>query len=80
MLGPPPTGHQNARYFDQGFRLLSAFDFRRAVLAFRAASAATEAEGCVLCQWGEAMALGPNLNSFDEPRWDMVNGRSPGSN
>jgi len=50
--------------------LLSAFDFRRAVLAFRAASAA-EAEGCVLCQWGEAMALGPNLNSFDEPRWDM---------
>lgn len=56
------------QYFDQGFRLLSAFDFRRAVLAFRAASAATEAEGCVLCQWGEAMALGPNLNSFDEPR------------
>lgn len=47
--------------------MLSAFDFRRAVLAFRAASAA-EAEGCVLCQWGEAMALGPNLNSFDEPR------------
>lgn len=55
------------QYFDQGFRLLSAFDFRRAVLAFRAAEAEVESR-CVLCHWGEAMALGPNLNSFDEPR------------
>ena len=70
MLGPPPNWSSKRQVFRSRLPLLSAFDFRRAVLAFRAASAA-EAEGCVLCQWGEAMALGPNLNSFDEPRWDM---------
>eukprot|EP00438_Fugacium_kawagutii_P030326 Skav218839 [mRNA] locus=scaffold3029:240843:242771:- [translate_table: standard] len=53
-------------YFDQGFRLLAAFDFRRAVLSFRTAAAADAS--CALCAWGEALALGPNLNSFDEPR------------
>ena len=59
------------RYFDQGFRLLSAFDFRRAVLSFRAAGRASS-KSCVLCLWGEALALGPNLNSFDEPRWAVL--------
>ncbi|CAJ1348620.1 unnamed protein product [Effrenium voratum] len=54
------------RYFDQGFRLIAAFDFRRAVLSFRAAQRADP--NCAMCVWGEAFALGPNLNSFDEPR------------
>ncbi|CAE7456979.1 ODA2 [Symbiodinium sp. CCMP2592] len=54
------------RYFDQGFRFIAAFDFRRAVISFRAAQ--TVDPGCVMCIWGESFALGPNLNSFDEPR------------
>eukprot|EP00913_Durusdinium_trenchii_P025196 g23655.t1 len=54
------------QYFNQGFRLLAAFDFRRAVISFRAAQDADAS--CALCVWGEAFALGPNLNSFDEPR------------
>ena len=60
----------SARYFDQGFRFLAAFDFRRAVISFRAAqdADAATAASCGLCLWGEAMALGANLNSFDEPR------------
>lgn len=57
---------QSVRYFNQGFRLLAAFDFRRAVISFRAAQDADAS--CALCVWGEAFALGPNLNSFDEPR------------
>eukprot|EP00929_Paragymnodinium_shiwhaense_P072127 TRINITY_DN36612_c0_g1_i1.p1 TRINITY_DN36612_c0_g1~~TRINITY_DN36612_c0_g1_i1.p1 ORF type:complete len:662 (-),score=54.06 TRINITY_DN36612_c0_g1_i1:133-2076(-) len=51
-------------YVDQGFRLLAAFDFRRAVLSFRAAQ--RRDENCAMCIWGEGFALGPNLNSFDE--------------
>lgn len=66
LIPHPPT----PRYFDQGFRLLAAFDFRRAVLSFRTAAAADAS--CALCAWGEALALGPNLNSFDEPRQGML--------
>eukprot|EP00439_Symbiodinium_sp_Y106_P063853 s629_g9.t3 len=54
------------RYFDQGFRFIAAFDFRRAVISFRAAQIVDP--GCIMCIWGESFALGPNLNSFDEPR------------
>ena len=69
-----PTVFFSTRYFDQGFRFLAAFDFRRAVISFRAAQDADAADAsasspsCGLCLWGEAMALGANLNSFDEPR------------
>lgn len=51
-------------YFDQGLRLIASFDFNRAVTSFRCAR--RRDPGCVMCIWGEALALGPSLNSFDE--------------
>ena len=46
--------------------MIAAFDFRRAVISFRAAQIADPS--CIMCVWGEGFALGPNLNTFDEPR------------
>jgi tetratricopeptide (TPR) repeat protein len=49
------------RYFDQGLRLTYAFNHEAAVQSF--------AEGerldprCAMCAWGEALALGPNINA-----------------
>lgn len=54
------------RYADQGYSFLSAFDFSRAVVSFRAAQQLDPQ--CVMCVWGEALALGPSLNSFDESK------------
>ena len=49
------------RYFDQGLRLMYAFNHEEAINSFR--------EGlridpkCAMCHWGIAMALGPNINA-----------------
>lgn len=49
------------RYFDQGLRLMYAFNHEEAINSFR--------EGlridprCAMCHWGVAMALGPNINA-----------------
>lgn len=48
-------------YFDQGMRLMFAFNHAEAVRAFRAASRIDP--GCAMCYWGEALALGPNINA-----------------
>lgn len=47
-------------YFDQGLRWAWAFNHAEAVRAFRAAQ--THDAGCAMCYWGEAWALGPNIN------------------
>ncbi len=49
------------RYFDQGLVLTYGFSHAGAVRSFRAAQALDPA--CALCWWGEALALGPNINA-----------------
>ncbi|MBS2021300.1 MAG: hypothetical protein JST92_02750 [Deltaproteobacteria bacterium] len=53
------------QYFDQGLRLLYAFNQDEAGAAFKAA---TELDPrCAMCFWGEAMVLGPNINVATDP-------------
>lgn len=47
-------------YFDQGLRLYYGFNHAEAIRAFR--HAASLDPRCALCHWGEALALGPNIN------------------
>jgi tetratricopeptide (TPR) repeat protein len=55
------TQAQAQAYFDQGLRLVFAFNHSEAVRAFRAAARIDP--GCAMCYWGEALALGPNINA-----------------
>lgn len=48
------------RYFDQGLRLVYAFNHDEAIRDFRYAS--QRDPSCAMCLWGEALALGPNIN------------------
>jgi tetratricopeptide (TPR) repeat protein len=52
---------QAQAYLDQGLRLTFAFNHAEAVRAFRAAARIDP--GCAMCYWGEALALGPNINA-----------------
>ena len=49
------------RFFDQGMRLLYAFNHAEAIRAFREAARLDPA--LAMAHWGEAIALGPNLNA-----------------
>lgn len=58
---PVTTAEPLARaYFDQGVGMLWGFNHAEAVRAFRAAQEIDPT--CAMCFWGEAYALGPNLN------------------
>jgi len=48
------------RYFDQGLRFVYAFDHPDAIRSFRLAQRIDPS--CAMCSWGEALALGPNIN------------------
>lgn len=48
-------------YFSQGLMLAYGFNHAGAVRSFREAQALDP--DCALCWWGEAMALGPNINA-----------------
>ncbi|MEO8430686.1 MAG: hypothetical protein ABI592_04185 [Acidobacteriota bacterium] len=48
------------RYFDQGLRLVYAFNHDEAKLAFEEAARADPA--CAICFWGVGLTLGPNIN------------------
>lgn len=52
---------QAQAYFSQGLMLAYGFNHAGAVRSFREAQA-RDAD-CALCWWGEAMALGPNINA-----------------
>ena len=52
-------------YFDQGLRLMHGFNHAEAVASFRAAQ--DYDSECALCLWGEALALGPNINAPMDP-------------
>jgi tetratricopeptide (TPR) repeat protein len=49
------------RFFDQGLRLLYGFNHPESLRAFR--EAARLDPGLAMAYWGQAMALGPNLNA-----------------
>jgi tetratricopeptide (TPR) repeat protein len=49
------------RYFNQGIALLYGFEYAKAERSFKAGSAIDP--GCAMCLWGEALAIGPFLNS-----------------
>ena len=49
------------RYFDQGLRLLYAFNHGEAIRAFREAQRLDP--NCAMCYWGEAFAWGPHVNA-----------------
>jgi tetratricopeptide (TPR) repeat protein len=51
---------QAQRYFDQGLRLMFAFNLEEAERSFRAAVAIDPT--CAICSWGVALALGPHIN------------------
>jgi tetratricopeptide (TPR) repeat protein len=51
---------QAQSYFDQGLRLAYAFNHGEAQRAFRKAQKLDP--DCAMCFWGEALALGPNIN------------------
>lgn len=48
------------KYFDQGLTIDFAFNHAESVRSFRAAQRLDP--GCAMCYWGEALALGPNIN------------------
>ena len=49
------------KFFDQGLRLTYGFNHAEALRAFRKASKLDP--DCAMCYWGEALVLGPNINS-----------------
>jgi tetratricopeptide (TPR) repeat protein len=58
----PSTGNEMAlRYFRQGLMLTYSFNHAGAVRSFREAQ--RQDPDCALCFWGEAAALGPNINA-----------------
>jgi tetratricopeptide (TPR) repeat protein len=57
---PDTTNAEARRWFDQGVRLIWAFDEVEAVRAFREAQGL--APDCAMCFWGEAWARGPTIN------------------
>jgi tetratricopeptide (TPR) repeat protein len=63
---PITTGVPRAQqFFDQGLRLLYAFNHAEAIRGFEEAERLDPA--CAMCAWGIALALGPNLNAAMEP-------------
>lgn len=58
---PITTGDADAqRYFDQGLIIDFGFNHAESARSFRAAQ--TLDPDCAMCYWGEALALGPNIN------------------
>lgn len=59
---PLSTANPKARdYFSQGLLLTYGFNHAGAVRSFREAQGLDP--GCAMCWWGEAVALGPNINA-----------------
>lgn len=58
---PITTSNPDAqRYFNQGLVIDFAFNHAESIRSFRAAQRLDE--NCAMCFWGEALALGPNIN------------------
>ncbi len=71
----PVSGNVEAQaFFDQGLGLLFGFDFDEAWKSFRRAAAIDPA--CTMCGWGEALAIGPYINSGPVAAKDIAEGRA----
>lgn len=55
------TSTEAQRYFDQGLRMVYAFNHEEAILAFEAAARLDPT--AAMAYWGIALALGPNINT-----------------
>lgn len=63
---PVSTGNAQAQaYFDQGLALAYGFNHDGAIRSFRRAQELDP--DCAMCFWGEAFALGPNINAGMDP-------------
>jgi tetratricopeptide (TPR) repeat protein len=60
------TSEQAQRYFDQGLRLVYAFNHEEAIRSFEAAAYLDSQ--AAMPYWGIALALGPNINSAMEKK------------
>ena len=60
------TSEQAQRYFDQGLRLVYAFNHEEAIQSFEAAAHLDSQ--AAMPYWGIALALGPNINSAMEKK------------
>lgn len=60
------TSEQAQRYFDQGLRLVYAFNHEEAIRSFEAAAQLDSQ--AAMPYWGIALALGPNINSEMEKK------------
>ncbi len=63
------------KYFDQGLRLIYAFNHDEAIKSFKEGLKSDST--CAMCYWGIAYALGPNINlpmdsSKVAPAWDAM--------
>jgi tetratricopeptide (TPR) repeat protein len=63
------------QYFDQGLRLIYAFNHDEAIKSFK--EGLKHDSTCAMCYWGIAYALGPNINlpmdtSAIRPAWEAV--------
>ncbi|HTC24311.1 MAG TPA: hypothetical protein VK688_08120 [Gemmatimonadales bacterium] len=72
----PITASPEAQsYFDQGLRLVYAFNHDEAIASFK--EGARQDPSCAMCWWGVALALGPNINLPMDPKlepvaWDAI--------
>ena len=69
------TSEEAQRYFDQGLRLVYAFNHAEAIRAFE--QAARLDPSAAMAYWGIALALGPNINAGttrakERQAWDAV--------
>lgn len=69
------TSDQAQRYFDQGLRLVYAFNHEEAIRAFE--EAARIDPTAAMAYWGVALAYGPNINatmerSDEQHAWDAI--------
>ncbi len=63
---PVTTKNPRAQqFFDQGLRLVYAFNHAEAIRSFKEAQRLDPS--CAMAFWGEALALGPNLNQMFQP-------------
>jgi len=58
------------RFFDQGLRLVYAFNHEEAVRSFQ--RAAELDPDCAMAYWGVALALGPNINADVDPEREKL--------
>jgi tetratricopeptide (TPR) repeat protein len=67
------TNPEAQAWFDHGVRLRWAFEHKEAVRAFRRAGLIDPE--CGMCAWGEAWAIGPNLNGGGNDEASLREGR-----